>query len=157
MARVLGLFPASLLAARADLSANEFYRQLRAEGIAARRSEVLALYKISRSIVATSGDEPFRDISQRPSGNQLSPWPTKKATNIRQNVTLIYRDKTTGALNRTFWSTAHEAPITREEALASSIDAYSSHSEDYNQDLVGAIHTGAYQYVPFLASSDLQP
>lgn len=151
MARILSLFPASLIAARADLSANEFYRQLRAEGIAARRSEVLSLYRISRSIVARSGDEPFRDISQRPQGDQLTPWPTKQATNIRQNVTLVYRDTVTGTLNVTYWSTSHEAPITREEALARSIDAYSSHAEDYNQDLIGAIHTGAYQYVPFMA------
>lgn len=151
MARILSLFPASLIAARAGMSANAFYQQLRDEGIAARRAEVLSLYKISRSIVATSGDEPFRDIGRAPSRGDLTAWPTKRATNIRQNVTLIYRDKTTGTINRTFWSTAHEAPITREEAMAASIDAYSSHAEDYNQDLIGAIHTGAYQYVPFMA------
>jgi len=151
MARILGLFPASLIAAKADMSANEFYRQLRDEGVAARRSEVLALYKLSRSIVATSGDEPFRDIGRVPAEGELTAWPTKQATSIRQNVTLIYRDKTTGTINRTFWSTSHEAPITREQAMAQSIDAYSSHAEDYNQDLIGAIHTGAYRYVPFMA------
>lgn len=151
MARILGLFPAALVAAKAEMGANAFYRELRSEGLAARRTEVLQLYKLATSLVARAPDEPFRDIGRIPSENELSVWPTKRATGVRQNVTLIYRDKVTGTLNRTFWSTSNAEPITREEAMAKSIDAYSSHAEDYNQDLIGAIHTGAYSYVPFLA------
>lgn len=157
MARVLGLFPASLIAARADVSANAFYRQLRDEGIAARRSEVLSLYKLARSIVATGTDEIFRDPRAVPSERELSVWPTRNASTVRQNVTLIYRDRTTGTINRTFWATSSEEGITREQAMAQAIDAYSSHAERYNQDLIGAVHTGAYRYMPFEAPSDLEP
>jgi hypothetical protein len=148
MPRILGLFPASLIAARGGMSANGFYQELRSQGLAARRAEVLQLYKIARSIVATSPDEIFRDFSRKPLANELTPWPTKAATGIRQNVTLVYRDKTTGAINRTYWSVVSEEGITREQATAAAIDAYTPGAEDYDQDLIGAVHTGAYRNVP---------
>jgi hypothetical protein len=132
------------------MSANAYYRELRDLGIAARRSEVLQLFKLSRGLVATAGDEMFRDISKVPQENELSPWPTKKATGVRQNVSLIYRDRITGTLNRTMWSTTSENGVTRETAMASAIDAYSEHADAYGQDLIGAVHTGAYRYGPLL-------
>lgn len=148
MPRVLGLFPSSLVAARSGMSANAYYKELRNLGIAARRSEVLNLYKISRGIVARTPDEPFRDISQVPSGAELPPWPSKKATGVAQNVTLVYRDKTTGQIKQTYWRTVTDNGITREEALATAIDAYSDHAEQYGQELIGAVHTSAYRLTP---------
>lgn len=149
MARILGLFPAALLAAKNDMSANAFYRELRAEGIAARRTEVLQIFKIAKSITVRSPDEPFRDIFATPHGDELSPWPMKKSTNILQNVTIVYRDRTTGHLSQTWWRTATPNGITRERALSMAIDAYSEHAESYDQELIGAVHTSAYRPVPF--------
>lgn len=148
MARILGLFPSSLIAARGGMSANAYYRELRSLGIAARRSEVLNLYKISRGIVARTPDEPFRNISQAPSGSEVQPWPSKKATGIAQNVTLVYRDRVTGEIKQTYWRTVTDNGITREEALATAIDAYSDHAEQYGQELIGAVHTSAYRLTP---------
>lgn len=149
MARILGLFPSSLAAAKGGMTANAYYRELRALGMAARRSEVLALYKISLSIVAKSPEEPFRPISEVPKPEHLVPFPTKSATGVRQNVTLVYRNRVTGSINRTYWSVTSENGITRENALATAIDTYSPHAADYGQDLIGAVHTGAYSYQPF--------
>lgn len=152
MPRILGLFPSSLLAARNGMSANAYYRELRTLGLAARRSEVLALYKLSQSIVTTGGEEPFKDITQVPHGNELTPWPAKTATGVRQNITLVYRDRVTGTIKRTFYSASSEEGITREEAMARATNAYSDQAEAYGQDLIGAVHTGSYQYVPFAGS-----
>jgi hypothetical protein len=151
MARILGLFPSSLIAARSGMSANQFYRELRNVGMAARRTEVLQLYKVARSIVARSPDEPFRDITTAPTDEHLSAFPTKRATGIRQTVAITYRDRTTGHIQQTWWSTINETPLTREEAIATAIDAYSEHAEQYNQELIGAIHTSAYRLVPYAA------
>lgn len=148
MARILGLFPAALLAARNDMSANAFYRELRAEGIAARRTEVLQIFKIAKSITVRSQDEPFRDIFATPHGDELSVWPSKKATGVMQTVTLTYRDRTTGHISQTWWRTSTPNGITRERAMAMAIDAYSEHAESYDQDLIGAVHTSSYQLVP---------
>lgn len=151
MARILGLFPASLIAAQGGMTANAFYRELRELGIAGRRSEVLSLYRIARGVVATSPQEAFRDIGQVPQLSEMSQFPTKRATGVRQNVALVYRDKTTGALKVTYHSTTSENGVTRETAMATAINAYSDHADEYGQDLIGAVHTGAYRYVPFVA------
>lgn len=133
------------------MSANAFYRELRAEGIAARRSEVLSLYKVARGLTATAGDELFRDPYRIPSGDELQVWPTKTATGIHQNVQLIYRDRITGSLSVTHWGTVSESGITRETAMATAINAYSEHADAYGQDLIGAVHTGARINTPFMA------
>jgi hypothetical protein len=148
VARILGLFPSSLVAARGGMSANAYYKELRQLGIAARRSEVLQLFKISKSIVAGSPDEPFRNIYEVPSGSDLLTWPSRKSTGVAQTVSLTYRDMTTGQINQTWWRTVTPNGITREEALATAIDAYSEHAESYNQELIGAVHTSAYQMTP---------
>lgn len=148
MPRILGLFPSSLIAARGGMSANAYYRELRDLGIAARRSEVLALFKISKGIVAGSPDEPFRNIYNVPTEDELTTWPSKKSTGVAQTVTLVYRDKTTGTLSQTWWRTVTPNGITREEALATAIDSYSEHAESYDQEIIGAVHTSAYRMTP---------
>lgn len=149
MARILGALPAALLAASNGMSANAFYRELQASGYGARRSEVLALYKTVRTILVAAPEEPFRNIAQVPQEHELTPWPTRKATGIAQTVQLLYRDKVTGHIQQTYWRTSSQNGITRETAMATAIDAYSTHAESYNQDLIGAIHTSAYRNIPF--------
>lgn len=148
MARVLGLFPAALEAARGGMSANAFYRELRSEGIAARRTEVLQLYRMSKAIVAQSGEEPFRNERSVPTASEISPWPSKRATGIRQNVTLVYRDRVTGNISRTYYAHRSLTGVRRETAMATAIGAYASHAEAYGQDLIGAVHTSTYEYQP---------
>lgn len=149
MARILSLFPASLIAASNGMSANGFYRELRTLGIAARRSEVLSLYKIAVNIVAKSPDEPFRDITQAPTGSDLTPWPTKRAGGVLQTVTLVYRNTVTGKHNTTYYSVKSENGIAREQVLARAINAYEGSQSSEGQVLNGAVHTGAYNQMPF--------
>lgn len=150
MARILGLFPSALKAASEGMSATAYYNELRSLGEAARKSEVFSLFKIARGIITSSADEPFRDPTLVPTGYEMAPWPTKNATGVRQNVTLTYRDRTTGQIKQTYWSTVTENGITRETAVATAIDAYSEHAESYDQDLIGAVHTSAYSLQPGL-------
>ena len=151
MARILGAFPAALIAARAGMSANAFYRELQQSGYGARRGEVLALYKTAVSIVSRTQEEPFRPLNRAPLASELGTWPTKGATGIAQTVTLAYRDRTTGTIKQTWWRTVSPNGITRSEAIAGAIDAYSEHAESYEQDLIGAVHTSAYNLTPFTA------
>lgn len=149
MARILGTLPAALIAAKGGMSANAFLRELQQLGIGVRRSEGLSLYKIARDIATHSPDEAYRDITQAPGESELLPYPTRKATGVRQVVTLLYRDRTTGAINRTYWSTTSQNGVIRETALATAVDKYAEQAERYKQDLIGAVHTGAYRYTPF--------
>lgn len=149
MARILGLFPAALTAARNEMSANAFAREIQAQGLGARRSEVLALYKIARGVVARTAEEPFRPQESVPQGSEMGIWPVKNPAGIAQTVTITYRDRTTGQIKQTWWSTVTPNGITRERAVAEAIDAYSEHAESYEQDLIGAVHTSAYRQAEF--------
>jgi len=107
------------------------------------------LYKLARGIVSRSPEEIFRDITQVPTASEIQVWPTRKAEGFAQVVTLVYRDRTTGALAQTYWKTSNAQPMRRETAMATAISAYADHAERYNQDLVGAVHTSTYQQIPF--------
>lgn len=148
MARILGLFPSALVAARLGSSANQWIREVREEGLGASRTEMLQLFKIAKSITVRSPEEPFRDIELMPTEAELTTWPSKKSTGIAQTVTLTYRDRTTGQIKQTWWRTVTPDGITREEAIATAIDAYSEHAESYDQDIIGAVHTSAYRMTP---------
>jgi hypothetical protein len=151
MARILGALPAALNAARAGMSANAFVRELQQSGYGARRSEVLQLYRTAVSIVSRTQEEPFRPLNQVPLQSEIGTWPTKGATGIVQTVSLAYRDRTTGSIKQTWWRNTSPNGITREEAIAAAIDAYSEHAESYEQDLIGAVHTSAYNLSPFVS------
>lgn len=150
MARVLGALPAALIAARGGMSANAFIRELQSQGYGARRSELLQLYRTATSIVARTPDEPFRPLGGVPSGSELGTWPSRNATGVAQTVSLTYRDRTTGTIKQTWYRTVSPNGITREAAIAEAIDAYSEHAESYEQDLIGAVHTSAYNLSPFV-------
>ena len=149
MPAILEALPAALQAARAGMSANEFGRWLTTIGMGARRAEVLGLYREARRLVRDSPDEIFRDITKAPTVSETIAWPSRKSTKLRQNVTLVYRDRVTGTIRSTKWSSTGEQAIKRETAMASAISAYGPHAEEYGQDLIGAVHTGSYRYTPF--------
>lgn len=148
MPAILGLWSSALWAAGRGISNYAWQKEVRALGLGARASEMSQLFKIAQSVVTAAPQEPFRNVHQAPVEADLVPWPTRKATGIRQNVTLTYRDRTTGQIKQTFWSTIGSSPITREQAVAMAIDAYSEHAESYGQDLIGAVHTSAYRMTP---------
>jgi len=131
------------------MSANAFVRQLQSQGLGARRGELLQLYKVATGIVSRTADEPFRPLGAVPSGDELATWPSRTATGVAQTVTLTYRDRTTGTIKQTWYRSVTPNGITREEAIATAIDAYSEHAESYEQDLIGAVHTSAYNLTPF--------
>jgi hypothetical protein len=148
MARILGLFPGALVAAKGGLSANAFYRQLQSEGLGGRRSEVLALFKTAKKIVTVSPHEAFQDVTQVPRGTEVPPWPTKTATGIAQNISILYRDRATGSIKQTYYRVTTPNGITREQAMAQAVSAYAESAEMYGQDLIGAVHTSAYSLTP---------
>lgn len=152
MARILGLFPAALTAARGGMSANVFYRALREQGIAPRRAEALQLYKIARGIVSKSGEEAFRPLSGTPTADDIALWPTRVRTGIIQNVSITLRDKTTGQVTSKPLSIKSQNAITREAAIAKAVDLASEHAESYNQEIIGAVHTSTYQLSPDILS-----
>jgi hypothetical protein len=151
MARILGAFPSALIAARGGMSANSWIKEMSSLGMAGRRSEMLQLYKTALGIVSRTADEPFRPLNQAPTADQMGTWPTKNKTGIAQTVTLTYRDKATGTIKQTWYRTVNPTAITRERAVAEAINSYSDSADRYGQELIGAVHTSAYNLSPFVS------
>lgn len=152
MARILGLFPAALNAAREGISANAFLNRLSDLGVSPRRSEGLQLFKVAKNIVVNHPDEPFRPQGSVPTASETQLWPTRREAGVSQTVSLTYRETTTGQIKQTWWSIKTPNGIAREDAVAMAIDAYSEHAESYGQDLIGAVHTSTYRYTPGLVA-----
>lgn len=148
MARILGLLPSALRAARAGLTATEWYRLLRVQGIAPRQSEAYKLYAQAVSLVANAPNEIGQPQSRKPDASTLSAFPTKNATGVMQTVTLLYRNKTTGVVNQVFYRVTSKSGVVRSKAVQQAIDAYASQAENYDQEMIGAVHSSAYRMVP---------
>ena len=148
MARILGLMDSALRAARAGLTATEWYNILRIQKIAPRESEAFKLYRYAVSMVSNAPSEFGAPQGQKPRIAELPVYPTRKATGVRQGVTLLYRNRTTGAINQTFYAVTSPKGVTRRAAVAKAIDAYAGNAENYDQDLIAAVHSSAYRMVP---------
>lgn len=149
MARILGLFPSALTAAKLGATATEFYNALRAVGEAPRQSEAYKLFGIAKAAVNQSSEEPFRNLKAVPTEEELAPWATKGASGVSQRVLMTYRDRATGSIVQTWYSVKTKNGVTREQAIANAISSYESNAEQYNQDLIGAVHMAAYRLTPF--------
>lgn len=154
MARILGAFPAALIAAKNGLSGAEFIRYLRSAGLGARDSEVRALLKTAYETLKKNPDEPFADPNSVPDLSTASPWPTVSARGVSQRVKLTYRVKSIGALVTVPYSVNSENGVTRQEAIAKAIEAYKAKAEEYGQELVGAVHTKTYALTPGIVKSE---
>ena len=148
MARILSALPAALIAARNGLSAAEFGRALRAAGLGARESEVRALYKIAQETVKKSPEEPFADLNSIPDLSGARPWPTVSAKGVSQAVEITYRQRSTGTLITVPYQVHSETGVTRQQAIQEAVDKYRSKAEQYDQELVGAVHTKTFIYRP---------
>jgi hypothetical protein len=150
VAKILGAYPAALIAARNGLSGAEFIRYLRAAGQGARESEVRALLKVAYQTLRNNPDEAFGDPNAVPDFNTASPWPTVSATGVRQAVELTYRQRATGTLITVPYQVSSEEGVTRSEAIEKAIEAYARQAETYGQDLIGAVHTKTFKLIPGL-------
>jgi hypothetical protein len=150
MARILGAFPAALIAAKNGMNGSQFIRALRAAGLGARESEVRALLKTAYASLKTNPSEPFADPRAIPDLSTASPWPTVSATGVKQAVELTYRQRATGTLITVPYQVSSESGVTRAQAIAKAIEAYSAKAESYGQELVGAVHTKVWRLIPGL-------
>jgi hypothetical protein len=135
-------------AAREGLSANRWLAALREAGTGIRRAVGLRLFGIAKGIASEAGEEPTRDLDRVPSLAEMRPSPTRATTGVLQTVRLVYRERVTGKLIERYHSTFSATGVTRQEAIDAAIDAYAAHSEEYQNDLVGAVHTSAIRLVP---------
>ena len=148
-----GLFGSAVRAAREGLSAGAWLRALQAAGAGIRRQVGLRLFAEAKVTARESGLEPTRDITQVPALAEMPPIATRAEAGVLQTVRLVYRERVTGNLRVVFHTTKSENGVTRAEAVANAISAYQGHSEEYQTELVGAVHSSAVRMVPVDAAA----
>jgi hypothetical protein len=148
MAAIVGKLDMAIAAAKVGMSARAFEAYLRMIGEGARSSEVGRLFNLAKQIVSQSAEEPFRPTGEVPLNSELPVWHTKTEAKVRQNVNIVVREKATGQQRIVPYSMYSPTGVTREQAKAAAIAAYSSHNEAYNTEIIGAVHMSAFQYVP---------
>lgn len=120
---------------------------LRFFGLGLRTQVFYRLWAQARAVRAEAGLEPTRPLDQAPTLAEMPPVATNGPEGVLQTVRLIYREKVTGQIRTVYHSTKSDQAITREEAIANAISAYEEHSEEYQTDLVAAVHTSAIRLV----------
>jgi hypothetical protein len=143
-----GLFGSAVRAAAEGLSAGKWLAALKESGAGIRRQVGLRLFAEAKRVAAESAEEPSRELEQVPGPRELAPMATRAEAGVLQTVRLVYREKVTGNLRVVFHSTKSENGVTRQEAINSAIESYAQHSEEYQTQLVGAVHTSAIQLIP---------
>jgi hypothetical protein len=66
---------------------------------------------------------------------------------VLQTVQLFYRERVTGNVVQRFFNVKTPEGITRQEAINQAINANVGNAEKYQQELIGAVHTGTANLV----------
>lgn len=143
-----GLFGSAVRAAREGLSAGAWLRALREAGAGIRRQVGLRLYAEAKAVAAEAGTEPTRDTTRVPELSEMPPIATRAEAGVLQTVRLVYRERVTGNIRTVFHTTKSTQGVTRQTAIDAAIAAYAAHAEEYQSELVGAVHSSAVRMVP---------
>lgn len=138
----------ALRAASEGMSASAWMRALTEAGTGIRRQVGFRLYGQAKALAAEYGSEPSRPLNQVPAGPEVRSWPTRASEGVLQSVQVFYRERVTGRIVQKFYNVKTPNGITRQEAIDKAISAYASNAEDYEQDLIEAVHTGTALLVP---------
>lgn len=136
------LLGSALRAVGENQSANAWLAALREAGTGLRRQVGLRLYGEAKRLAAEYGQEPQRNLEAVPTFAESRQWPTRQSTGVLQTVQLVYRERVTGRIVTRYFNVKTPQGITRGEAIDRAIAANESNAEQYQQDLVGAVHTG---------------
>ena len=130
------------------LSGNQVISALREGGLGIRRQQFYRLWGTAQAIAREAGLEPTRPLSESPNLTQVPPVATRQAEGYLHTVRLVYRERMTGNQRVVYHNTKSDQLLTRQEAIDQAIAAYEGHSEEYETDLLAAVHTSAIHLVP---------
>lgn len=139
-----------LRAVREGYSASQTLSLFRQFGLGMRTQNFYRLWGQAEVVHREAGAEATRPLEMVPTLAESPPIAARPGADpgVLQTVRLVYREAVTGNLRTVYHSTKSAEGITRQEAINQAIDAYQSHSEEYQTTLVAAAHTSAIRIVP---------
>lgn len=148
MARITDVHQYVVRAAREGVTPSELLRALRAAGMGTRESELRALYKTILQQASKSKGEIYAPVNEVPDFTNAQPWVTVSKRGVSQAVEITYRQRSTGTQVTVPYRVNSETGVTRQQAIDKAIEAYKMRAEQYDQELVGAVHTKTYRLSP---------
>lgn len=143
-------FTLMLRAVREGYSGAQTLALFREFGLGMRRQAFYRLWGEAQVDVREAGEEVTRPLSAVPTAAETRPVPAspRTAPGVIQTVRLRYQEAVTGNLRTVFYQVKTDEGITRQAAINMAIDAYATHSQEYQTTLIAAAHTSAIRIVP---------
>lgn len=120
----------------------------RAAGGNVRTQTWYRLHGEVQSALAGRIGEASAPLDRAPGGDETTKWTTRNAGGFLQQVEVLVRDRATGEVMAKPFSVTGEAMLTRGEAISQALDAYMDNADEYEEQVLGAVHVGAYELVP---------
>jgi hypothetical protein len=108
----------------------------------------------ARAALANKAAELTRPLNRRPTGNEITAYPSRRATGYMQSVEVFVRDVDTGLVESRFYNTRSDTIRSRQfivdAALSRFADIAESDPGSIAGDVIGAAYTGTFQLTPRL-------
>lgn len=143
---------AAIRTVKSGLSGAEGLRQLRAAGMHVTTQTWYRMIGQVRASLANQITEVTLPQNRRPLGHEIQKYTHSKATGYMHYIDVFVKDKETGLVKIRPYGVRTQKLLTRSEAVRRGLsafqDAIDSDPGQYPETVLGAVHTGAYQFVP---------
>lgn len=146
------ILSAAIRTVKEGLSANEGLRQALSAGLHVQRQTWLRMVGTVQRDLADQISEVTRPLNRKPGPDEIHGYVSKRATGYIHYVDVMVKDRATGAVVFRPYSVKRSALLTRREAvneaLAGFRKAILDSPSEYDEQVLGAVHTATYQYIP---------
>ena len=89
-------------------------------------------------------------LNRRPTGEEVQTMSTTSAKGYLQQIEVLVRNRGTGEVEAKPFSVTGDQLISRGNAISQALDAFAGGVEEgsFEEQVLGAVHVGAYQMVP---------
>ena len=120
----------------------------RAAGGEVRTQTWYRLHGEVQSALAGRISEASAPLNRRPTGDEVTTWTTRNAAGYLQQIEVLVRDRQTGEVMAKPYSVTGDTMRSRGAAISEALDAYMGNADQYEEQVLGAVHVGAYELVP---------
>lgn len=143
---------AAIRAVKGGLSGRAGLAAARAKGVRIADSTWYQMIGQVRSSLSAQIDEVTRPLGQRPGQHEIKGFASKNARGYMHYVDVMVKDRATGVVSIRPFSIRSNELLRRGQAVNRALKAFQasvdSNTEGYDEQVLGAVYTATYQFVP---------
>lgn len=131
-------------------SASASLKGYRAAGGEVRTQTWYRLFGEVQGALGNRLSEASAPLHRRPAQEEVTQWSTRNAAGFLQQVEVLVRDRATGEVSARPFSVTGDQLRSRGSVISEALDVFAGGVEDgpYEEQILGAVHVGAYELVP---------